>query len=176
MAWSWKDAWQSLWNKEGLASSPFHKHLYQHHYKTQPTYSKGRTPRPKSVKTQSNCNKTREMWMGTKLPFLQKCKRGLGQRASETTSTVWCTAEVPTPNLRYKADPGPPMQQELLGTTKPALPNILQCAWPIQRTEMLVKRMGEENGTIKWQIQTWLLLWLGAWLRVRWGREILIQA
>ena len=30
----------------------------------------------------------REMSMGTKLPHLQKCGRGVGQRASEATPTV----------------------------------------------------------------------------------------
>ena len=51
--------------------------------------------------------------MGTKLPLLEKCRRGLGWRTSEATSTVWYTAEVPFPRPRHKAGPGCPAQQKL---------------------------------------------------------------
>ena len=77
---------------------------------------------------QSNPNSTvtkPEMQIGTKLSHLQKCIRELGWRTSETTSTIWYTAEVPFPRLRYKASPGtkPTVHQKLSGTTKPAHPN-----------------------------------------------------
>ena len=157
----------SLWNKEGLASSLYHQHHYCYCNKSQAACNKGWTPGSRPVKPQSNCNKSREMQKGTKLSHLQKCRRGFEQRTSETTSTIWCTAEVPFPRLRYKASPGTKssVHQKLSGTTKPAHPNILWCAWPMCRTDMLEKRVGEENGTTKWKIWTWLLPWLRARLK-----------
>ena len=87
---------------------------------------------------------------------MQKCRRGPGQRTSETASTNWqrhsnkCTAEMPFPKPRYEVSPGTKLSvyQRLSGTTKPAHPNIiLQCARLICRTDTFEKRVGEENGT-----------------------------
>ena len=101
---------------------PFHQHPYQHHYKAQPTYDKDGTSRPKSAKSQFNYNEAREMWMGTKLPHLQKHRGGLGWESIRSKSNSLMYSGNTLPKVKTQGRSRTPNQTRTINYHKASTP------------------------------------------------------